>query len=135
MNNKVTQLVCLSAIFCITSAAFSQRAEINKEEFMKRRQALMQKVDADMILLFGKPKSETGTPFRQDNDFYYFTGIEEPGSAIILLPSSGQSILLQPVLSPREIYFSGSNLLCSGKKPSEAGFNDIVPVSDLDEYV
>ena len=102
---------------------------------MKRRQALMGKVDADMILLFGKSKSETGTPFRQDNDFYYFTGIEDVGSALILLPSSGQSILLQPVLSPREIYFSGFNLLCSNSEPSEMGFDAIVPVSDLDEYI
>ncbi len=95
----------------------------------------MEKVDADMILLFGRPKSEVGTPFRQDNDFYYFTGIEEAGSALIMLPASGRSILLQPVLSPREIYVSGSNTLCSDKEPSEIGFDDVVPVSDLDEFI
>jgi len=50
----------------------------------------MQKAGADMKLLFGKPKPETGIPFRQDNDFYYFTGIESPASALVLLPANGQ---------------------------------------------
>ena len=100
------RLALVLFILFITVSAGAQRAGFNKDEFADRRQALMQKADADMILLFGKPKPETGNPFRQDNDFYYFTGIEDPGSALVLLPASGQSVLLQPVLSaavPKEI--------------------------------
>lgn len=122
-------------VLLITIVADAQRAGFDKDEFAERRQALMQKADAEMILLFGKPKPESGTPFRQDNDFYYFTGIEDPGSALVMLPASGQSILLQPVLSDREIYVSGSNLLSSGTDPSAVGFNSIIPISDLDEYI
>lgn len=135
MNRNLLRLSCFLLVISSFGASYGQRAELNKEEFAARRQKLMEKVDADMILLFGKPGPETGAPFRQDNDFYYFTGIEEAGSALIMLPASGQSILLQPLLSPREIYVSGSNLLCSDTDPSEAVFDAIVPISDLDEYI
>ncbi|MBS0010543.1 MAG: aminopeptidase P N-terminal domain-containing protein [Bacteroidales bacterium] len=135
MIPNLRRLLSFFLVIFSCSISYGQRAEINKEEFAARRQKLMEKLDADMILLFGKPGPETGAPFRQDNDFYYFTGIEEAGSALILLPSSRRSILLQPVLSPREIYVSGSNLLSAGTEPSEAGFDAIIPISDLDEYI
>ena len=126
--------IIIISVFSVNQS-YCQRAPFNKDEFQMRRQVLMEKVDADMILLFGKPFPETGTPFRQDNDFYYFTGVEEAGSALIILPGANRCILLQPVQSEREIYVSGSNLLCGKVNPEKYGFDDIVPVSDLDEYI
>lgn len=135
MSNYYYRTGALLLLILMSTSLFSQRAPFNREEFINRRDALMNKADADMIILFGKPAPETGTPFRQDNDFYYFTGIEEPGSVLIMLPASGESVLFQPVLAEREIYVSGSNILCSGEDPAEKGFDAVVPVGHLDEYI
>lgn len=132
--NKFTSSFTI-ILLLMSLSLYSQRANPDKSEFANRREALMKEVDSDMIILFGEPGARPGAPFRQDNDFYYFTGVEEAGSVLIMLPASESSILFQPILAEREIYVSGSNLLCSGSSPSDAGFSDIVPVSYLDEYI
>ncbi len=113
----------------------AQRASYSKDEFFARRASLMDQVDADFIILFGEPMAYPGNPFRQDNDFYYLTGIEEPGSVLMMIPSSQSSIIFQPALEKREIYVSGPNLLASGTMPSDYGFTNIVSSATFDEYI
>jgi Xaa-Pro aminopeptidase len=88
-----------------------------------------------MILLFGEPISYPGNPFRQDNDFYYFTGIEEAGSVLMIIPGRKSSILFQPILSEREVYVTGPNLISARVNAEDYGFSEIVPIGSLDDYI
>jgi len=116
-------------------SAFPQRTPFDSDEYTARRDRLMKMVDGSMIILFGEPVAYPGNPFRQDNDFYYFTGIEEPGSVLVMVPGAGTSILFQPMPGEREIYVSGPNLLSAGVNPGDYGFSDILPSTQLDEFI
>lgn len=66
-----------------------------------RRQALMERVEEGVILLRGAGAPEDYREFRQDNNFWYFTGLSTPDAALVLVPSTGQQVLLVPPANPQ----------------------------------
>lgn len=65
-----------------------QADEIDADVFKARREALMESLDGGVAVLFGASGSDAIVKggFVQDSDFYYLTGISEPGAALILAP-------------------------------------------------
>ena len=61
----------------------AQRTGYTKEEFMNRRARLMQEAGEGMIVLFGECLPQPGAHFRQDNDFYYFCGLEDMNTCLL----------------------------------------------------
>ncbi len=71
---------------------------ITQDIYMHRRNLLKEKVGSGVILLPGNNESprnfaDNVFPFRQDSSFLYFTGINEPGLALLLDTRSGEEIL------------------------------------------
>src|SRR5688572_23204559 len=69
-------------------------------EFAKRRKTLMQKIDPQsLVILTAAPMAYRNNyheyPYRQNSDFYYLTGFEEPEAIAILAPKrkEGEFIL------------------------------------------
>lgn len=63
-------------------------------EFADRRRALADRVGRGVIALLGATESEgrSGfTGFRQESSFFYLTGHEEPGAALLIAPAHGGS--------------------------------------------
>ena len=84
-----------------------------------RRQALFARLGTGVaILRSGEEKSiETDHPqdsdYREDDDFFYLTGLEEPGSWLVLIASdsvSGQAILYLPPRNPATEAWTGVKL-------------------------
>ncbi len=83
-------------------------------EFAQRRQALMQKVPANsIIILMATPitfrNHHHEYPYRQNSDFYYLTGFEEPEAALVLLPQrkEGEFVLFNRVRDHKEEIWNG----------------------------
>ena len=80
----------------------------SKEEYQARRQALMEKIKAAepapgqsgasnvVVVLVGSGEPGEDARFRQENDFRYLTGIEQPHASAILRPDSGEETLFLP---------------------------------------
>ncbi len=73
---------------------------ITMNEYASRRKALMQKIGpSGMVILPAAPQlfrnGETEHAYRQNSDFYYLTGFNEPDAVMILLPGrkEGEYIL------------------------------------------
>ena len=138
MNKKSiarTLLFFALAFFLYPSLSFGQRTGYSKEEFIRRRAALMEKAGNGLIILFGESMPLPGAHFHQENDFYYLTGVEDPGAALILVPSTKESCLFLPQQTPREELMGGANLLKDAKAKEKTGFAEIYDVSFLDEYL
>jgi len=60
----------------------------NAAEFGKRRLALMEAVGNGLIILFASPGNTGAGHFRQDNDFYYFTGSEDANAILVMIPAT-----------------------------------------------
>ncbi|MGH9699968.1 MAG: aminopeptidase P N-terminal domain-containing protein [Candidatus Acidiferrales bacterium] len=81
----------LLAIFsCATAGAAQARFRQPNEEYRARRDALRPKADAP-IVIFGYTGHEDASEvavFFQEPNFYYLTGVEVPGAALLLIPDS-----------------------------------------------
>jgi Xaa-Pro aminopeptidase len=119
----------------LVGLAEGQRTGFTREEFARRRSALMDAVKDGAIILFGDAEAPAGAHFRQDNDFFYFTGNEDLGAILVMVPASRQACLFLPQLTPREEMMDGPNLLKDPEGKAKSGFTDIFPVSYLDEFL
>jgi len=128
-------LIFLLFAFAFQTALFSQRVGFSKEEMTRRRGALMDRLDAGMIVLFGDCIPTSGGHFRQDNDFYYFTGIEDTGAIVTMVPKTKESFLFLPRQTPREMMVEGENLLKDEDVKQKTGFAEIYPVTYFDEFI
>ena len=89
-------------VVLVQTPFFAQRTGYSKEEFMRRRTALMSSCRDGMIILFGDGLPSPGHHFRQENDFFYFTGVEDLNAIVAMTPQTGQSYLFVPQQSARE---------------------------------
>ncbi|MFA5960664.1 MAG: Xaa-Pro aminopeptidase [Tatlockia sp.] len=89
---------------------------ITQQEYSARRQALAQKLPKDAVAVFpaAEEVSRNGDAqyrFRQDSNFYYLTGFNEPNAVLVI--SSGenpQTVLFNRPRNPLEEQWSGARL-------------------------
>lgn len=67
-------------------------SEISQQEFQRRRQALLAQMQpASAALIFAAPEvtrsADSEYPYRQNSDFWYFTGFNEPEAVLVLIKS------------------------------------------------
>ena len=73
----------------IATAAFALERHPNLI-YRARREALAKKANGAPIVVFAATESdltEALTGFRQDEDFWYLTGVNEPGAAVLIVPA------------------------------------------------
>jgi Xaa-Pro aminopeptidase len=73
----------------IATAAFALERQPNLV-YRARREALAKKANGASIVVFATTESdltEALTGFRQDEDFWYLTGVNEPGAAVLIVPA------------------------------------------------
>src|SRR5690348_4909049 len=77
--------------------------------------------------------NDTQYRFRQDSDFYYLTGFEEPDSIAIIAPSREQkyTLFVRPRDPEREIW-DGRRAGVEGAK-REYGAEEALPIAEFDE--
>src|SRR5258708_2176775 len=144
---RIRAFVALVLLFgSATLAAAQQRREREPNAtYAARRAALAAQVVAPIILwgFTGREEVLQTSIFSQEYDFYYLTGHNEEGAAIIILPvknnpaSDGPSeILFLPPKNPDEEKWNGVR-----KSPSDpdiaavTGFSTVKPFSDLRSVV
>jgi Xaa-Pro aminopeptidase len=133
LSRKMVFLAAAALLYF--SPSFAQRTGYSKEEFIRRRTALMEKIGDGLVILFGEARPVSGLHFHQDNDFYYLTGVEDPGAALILAPKTRDSYLFLPQQSPREELMGGANLLKDAKAKEKTGFTEVYELGYFDEFI
>ena len=125
----------LSAL--LANAQYTDRAAMQDlggpQEFAARRAELAGKLKTGYVLLFAKTQEPPADHYREDNDFYYFTGLSDPGAIMFLNVATGNTTIVEPQQSPREIQIYGANLLSMSKEEQkELGYTSVMPLSSLD---
>ncbi len=64
---------------------------ISQQSFAERRQKLMAQMSAGSVAIIPSAREiarnrDVDYPFRQDSDFYYLTGFNEPDAVLVLVP-------------------------------------------------
>ena len=138
---RMTLAVCAAVFACGSAVAqYTDRAAIDDlggpKAFADRRAALAKEIKKGRVILFARMEEPEDSHYREDNDFYYFTGIQDPGAVLLIGAEPGQTILFEPAMPPRRAQFMGANLQAlKPEQQKELGFELVLPVSDLDRVL
>jgi Xaa-Pro aminopeptidase len=127
-------LVLLCGLLCPVWLQ-AQRTGYSREEFERRRSALLAAVRDGMVVLFGDAEPQPGAHFRQDNDFFYLTGVEDLNAILLMAPRTGEAFLFLPRQTAREEMIEGPNLLKRLESGGSSGFSAVHPLSYFDEFL
>ncbi len=114
---------------------------ISKREYERRRKDLMATMGANSIAVVPAAQQllrnrDVEYPFRQDSDFHYLSGFEEPDAVLVLLPgrAQGQYVMFCRERDPsRELwdgYRAGPEGACA-----DFGADDAFPITDIDDIL
>lgn len=115
---------------------------MTQQEFLRRRQALLAKMaPASAAIIFAAPEAtrsnDSEYPYRQNSDFWYFTGFNEPESALLLIKSAdnhSHSVLFNRVRDlTAEIWFG--RRLGQEAAPETLAIDRALPWSDINEQL
>jgi Xaa-Pro aminopeptidase len=79
-------VLCLIGVCVLGSAAFALDRQPGAD-YHARREALAKKAGGVVVLLAPLEGSDAVYAFRQDDDFYYLSGVTTPGAALVLAPA------------------------------------------------
>ena len=114
---------------------------ISKTEFARRRKNMMGLMEPNSIAIIPSARDQvrsrdTEFPFRQDSDFYYLTGFEEPDAVLVLVPGRrhGQFVMFcrerDPTMELWDGYRAGPEGACEKYQADDA-----FPVGDIDDIL
>jgi Xaa-Pro aminopeptidase len=109
--------------------------------YRARRVALAEKLQGGATVLFAAEEPLLDfMPYRQDEDFYYLTGWNEPGAALMILadastaaqPRSYREVLFLPTRNLRMEKYTGIKLDAATLNAAQkAGVDEVLPMTDL----
>ncbi len=114
---------------------------MKQSEFKKRRKQLMQRIGKGNLALIGSATTHTRNrdvnyPFRQDSDFYYLTGFNEPDSLAVFIPEreQGEYILFCREFDEKKALWEGAHAGLEGATTHYAA-DDSFPIEDLNDIL
>lgn len=115
---------------------------ITLSEFQRRRQALLSKmVSGSAAIIFAAPErtrsADSEYPFRQNSDFWYLTGFNEPEAALVLIKSDethSHSVLFNRVRDLNAETWFGRRL-GQDAAPQKLGVDRALPYDDIHQQL
>lgn len=131
--------ICVLSFF-IALPVFAQYTDMTAindlggpQEFTRRRQELAKQLKTGAFILFAKVTLPEANHYREDNDFYYYTGIADPGAVLFMDVTSGNTVIFEPEQAGRTKQVYGPNLLSlSEDERNKLGYKTVLPVTNLD---
>lgn len=112
--------------------------KIDSTEYQQRRQALMEKIGKGTAIFRSAPMAvmhnDVEYTYRQDSDFYYLTGFNEPNAVAVFAPHHEEHqfvLFVQPKDLEKEVW-TGYRVGVEGAK-EKYGADEAFPISELDE--
>ena len=103
----------------------------DKDFFAARRHALMDRIGESVAVLQGLPDSRAYEPFRQDNNFYYLTGVATPDAMLLLDGNKRQSILFLPPRDRENERWENPLLYASRQARDTTGVDKVMELSEF----
>ena len=106
----------------------------------RRRQLMQGAGDGAILILPAAPERirsrDTHYPYRQDSDFWYLSGCNEPEAVLVLIPGRkhGEAILFCRERDPEREAWDGPRLGPEGAV-EQLGMDDAYPISDIDDIL
>lgn len=131
------------AVAGLTSDSSMANGRIPPEVLRERRAALLARIPPGIAVIRGADE-RTGhehpqaSSFRQDDDFYYLTGIEIPGSWLVMFNREGAAdsvVLFVPARDPSVEAWRGPQAGAGEEVARRTGVSVVQPTSKLEEFL
>jgi Xaa-Pro aminopeptidase len=128
----VTVLVALSAVRVSTQPSLFT-STFPPEEFDLHRTALFAQIGDGIAVVQGAPETGSYLPFRQNNHFFYLTGVEVPRAIALLDGRTKRTILFLPSRNERMERSEGPVLVPGADAARLTGIADVRPRESFGE--
>lgn len=103
--------------------------------FHERRKAVFARLNSAVLVIFAAKQTvrnnDVENPYRQDSDFYYLTGIEDPGAVLVLARgASERTVLFVSEQDPARVQWDGPKVSLAEAKDTY-GADDAHPITEL----
>ncbi len=139
MKRKYLLLFICGFLFCITPLLALEKQPA--ATYHARRVALASKLKGGVAVLFAAEEPQLDfMPYRQDEDFYYLTGWNEPGAALLVAGDAAsdsttrkyREILFLPTRNLRLELYTGAKLDAASPGVTQAtGVDEVLPMTEL----
>ena len=103
MNSNKFKLLILCITVVNTVSAQDMWKYFSPDDFANRRAKVMEQIGNGIAIMQGAELPEAYVKFRQDNNFYYLTGVEVPNAVLIINGKTKTSVLFVPDRIPGDI--------------------------------
>ncbi|WP_077529506.1 Xaa-Pro aminopeptidase [Vreelandella utahensis] len=125
----------------MTVASKQTQTAIDRDEHASRRRRLMEQMAPESIAIVSAAPErirsrDTEYPYRQDSDFLYLTGFEEPHAVLVLVPGRehGETVLFCRERDPDRELWDGF-MVGPDSAVANYGVDDAFPITDIDDIL
>ena len=118
-------------IFLVLAVSTFAQQPFKKDEFVARRAKLFEKIPDGIAVIFAAKGQFYPVKFRQAPDFYYLTGIEEPGAVLVMSGPSKSSFLYVPRRSEPQLRAEGPGIWQIEKREEVYGLTRVQPIEEF----
>ena len=111
------------------------------KDLAARRKALMEQIGdhAVLVLYAAEPRNysnDVDWPFRQENDFFYLTGLTQPGATLVLAPGAGKirEMVFIPRSNPAQETWTG-HMITPAEVRETSGIADVFESSQFNGFL
>ena len=101
--------------------------------FAARREALMKKIEGAVAVLQGAPETRAYAAFRQDNNFYYLTGVDAPDAMLLLDGVKHRTLLFLPPRDEKTGIWEGPRPYAGPEARRQYGIDEVLELSQFVE--
>src|SRR5262245_7116875 len=106
-----------------------------------RRKAVMDQIgDHGLLILYAaEPRNyanDVEWPFRQESNFFYLTGLTQPGAMLVLAPGAGKmrEMLFLPASDPSRESWTG-HMVTPAEARETSGIQEVQPVAQWNQFL
>ena len=121
----------------VTAPLVPQPEAERKAELAARREAVMRKIGPNSVLILYAAQghvyaADVDQPYREENNFYYLTGIEQTGAVLALIPgaTTDREILFLPDKARRAVIYTGA-VISAEEAKARTGIAQVLPENKM----
>jgi Xaa-Pro aminopeptidase len=130
-HSHTTRLLLFVALLFALAPCAAAQGSFDKSEFAARRSKLFEQIADGVAVVFAADPHVQPVKFRQSPDFYYLTGIEEPGAVLMLVGKTRESFVFARRQEPWEVSVEGPGLLVTKSAAGAYGLTNVAPLEEF----
>lgn len=130
VTKSLRTLIVCSILLC-TGLVASAQDTFDKAEFAARRAKVFAQIGNANAIVFANEEHPHAVRYREAPDFFYLTGIEEPGAVLVLIGARKQTIIAAAKKPEWKVRSEGPGIRDISGAAGIYGFDRIVPLDDL----